>query len=212
MARGARGHRRAPRLGAARRGRRRPGRSPATCEPLAHACDDHARHAHLPAPGDPLAADPTGHERHPAAARPAVACHRDRVHGQQPAPGAGRRGRSRVCRPAGGVGTLYDGPRLDRSGALVRRVDAGGSVHAGARRSLVPAPRDDRRRAAFRARDGGRRAVRGNPDRRPVRGAPSRTMDRAARPRRARRASGAPRRPRHPPRPGTRHGRSSCGS
>src|SRR2546430_7990102 len=54
------------------------------------------------------------------------------------------------------------------------------------RRPLLPARRDDRRRAARRAGDGGRRAVRGNPGHRPARGPPPRPMDHAARPRRSR--------------------------
>src|SRR6058998_1720796 len=87
MGRGARGHARAPRLGAARRRRAPARRAPAARRSAALDRRGRAGDAHVPTPHAALAADPPGCQRRrrgvPAA--PVVACDGDRLHGEQSA-------------------------------------------------------------------------------------------------------------------------------
>src|SRR2546428_767743 len=144
-----------------------------------------------------------GHQRPPelpleAKHAPAVAAGGDRVHGQQPAPGPGRRVRARLRRQPPAAGAVHDRARVDRRGARVRRPGDAGADGGGDRRPVVPGAHDPPRCAAVAPRRTDRGAVRRDVRRRLRRRAPAGALARPVRAGGARSvpasARGAPRR------------------
>src|SRR5439155_394373 len=146
MGRGARGHARAPRLGAARRRRAPARRAPAARRSAALDRRGRAGDAHVPTPHAALAADPPGCQRRrrgvPAA--PAVARDGDRLHGEQSAARARRRVRPRLRSAAAAAGPVQHRARVGRSGAGVRRAPARGLDDTRHRLARLPRSRPDR--------------------------------------------------------------------